>query len=162
MSLKQWVASQSRQGWSQGWQEWLAFTPAHAHRRGRNKINLCERDSWQSLEGKYKTLEKFIYRIFTETGTSSTIKKKKKKMLQNGMSVLSGRHVLSQWSYVTSGACRFEYSIDMYSNWNVQSTAAAWRTGVVTTRASHWSQRKRLYEFRSQNQQMLTKTRIST
>lgn len=55
--------------------------PVGSHRRGRNKIKLCESDSWQRLEGKYKTLEKFIYRIFTETGTSSIIEKKK-KMLQ--------------------------------------------------------------------------------
>lgn len=95
-----------------------APAPADAHRRRLNKINLCEKDSWQRLEGKYKTLEKFIYRIFTETGTSST-KKKKKKVLQKGMSVLPGRHVFSQWWYVSSGACRFQYSIDMNSNWNV-------------------------------------------
>lgn len=69
-------------------------------------------------------------------------------MLQNGMSVLSGRHVFSQWSYVTSGACRLEYTIDMYSNWTVQSTTAAWSTGVSPSQALDWSQREWLYKFK--------------
>lgn len=77
MSLKQWEPARLIEGLAGE----IGFppTPADAHRRGQNKINLCEKDSWQWLEEKYKTLEKFIYRIFTETGTSSAKKKNLKK-----------------------------------------------------------------------------------
>lgn len=67
------------------------------------------------------------------------------------MSVLPGRHVFSQWLYVTSGACGFQYSIDhdMYRNWNVEAPLRHQCLVFFTARASDWSQRNGLYKFHS-------------
>lgn len=160
---------QTCSGRSRGLAGVIGFKPPNIRgcpREGKEIKSNCENDSWQWRAGKYKTLEKFIYRIFTETATSST-KTILKKCYQMGWAC--SRAGTSSHSGCTSPPVHAGSStalITICTETEVSKHHCGHeRLVLFTARASDWPQRSRLYKFlsnRVKNQKlMVTKTRIS-